>query len=278
MAKGAPTSAAGGTVPGDPLRHWRAVGLAATAAIVLSVPLYLLVHAARGSRPPPPAEAQYVGSERCKACHQKAYDGWKGSHHALAMQAAREQTVLGDFGGATFSHRGKTWRFFRRGEKFMVHAEGPDGALRDYEVAYTFGVAPLQQYLVVFPGGRLQCLSAAWDTAARRWFHVSPGPAAPPGDWLHWTRPGQGWNAMCADCHSTAVRKRYDPEKDEYQTTWSEIMVGCEACHGPGSRHVAWAAEPAMGRPPVENAALEVRTSRLAGPELVGLCAPCHAR
>jgi len=107
---------------------------------------------------------------------------------------------------------------------------------------------------------------------------VNPGPDAPPGDWLHWTRPGQGWNAMCADCHSTAVRKRYDPERDAYQTTWSEIMVGCEACHGPGSRHVAWADQPAMGRPSVENAALLTRTSKLSGPELVALCAPCHAR
>ncbi|HUL60493.1 MAG TPA: tetratricopeptide repeat protein [Anaeromyxobacteraceae bacterium] len=263
---------------GDPLRPWRAAGLAATAAIVLAAPLYLAVHAGRGPRSAPPGEPQFVGSERCKACHQKAYDAWKGSHHAKAMQAARDDTVLGDFGGATFLHRGKTWRFFRQGERFMVHAEGPDGALRDYEVAYTFGLEPLQQYLVVFPGGRLQCLSAAWDTRARRWFYVNPGPDAPPGDWLHWTRPGQSWNAMCADCHSTAVRKRYDPEKDAYRTTWSEIMVGCEACHGPGSRHAAWAAQPAMGRAPVENAALVTRTSRLAGPELVALCAPCHAR
>ncbi|HVO19767.1 MAG TPA: tetratricopeptide repeat protein [Anaeromyxobacter sp.] len=262
----------------DPLRRWRVVGVAATAIIALSVPLHLAVRSLRAPRAAPATEALYVGSERCKACHEKAYEAWKGSNHARAMQAARDGTVLGDFGGATLEHRGKTWRFFRQGERFLVHAEGPDGAMRDYEVAYTFGVAPLQQYLVVFPGGRLQALSMAWDTRARRWFYVNPGPDAPPGDWLHWTRPGQSWNAMCSDCHSTAVRKRYDPEQDAYQTTWSEIMVGCEACHGPASRHVAWADQPAMGRPQVENAALLTRTAKLAGPELVGLCAPCHSR
>jgi len=278
MARRSQTPDPGGPFERDPLRRWRAVGVTATAAIVLAIPLYLAVRALRGPRTAPAGEAQYVGSERCKACHRKAYDAWKGSNHEKAMQAARDGTVLGDFGGATFQHRGKTWRFFRRGETFMVHAEGPDGAMRDYEVAYTFGVEPLQQYLVVFPGGRLQALSAAWDTRAKRWYYVNPGPDAPPGDWLHWTRPGQSWNAMCSDCHSTAVRKRYDPEKDDYQTTWSEISVGCEACHGPGSRHVAWADQPAMGRPQVENAALVTRTSKLAGPELVGLCAPCHAR
>ena len=273
-----PASAPGGLTAGDPLRCWRVAGVVATAVIALAVPLHLGVRSLRGPRLAPQGEARFVGSERCKSCHQKAYDQWKGSHHAKAMQAAREGTVLGDFGGATLQHRGKTWRFFRQGERFMVTAEGPDGAMADYEVAYTFGVEPLQQYLVAFPGGRLQCLSAAWDTRAKRWFHVNPGPVAPPGDWLHWTRPGQNWNAMCADCHSTAVRKRYDPEKDAYETTWSEIRVGCEACHGPGSRHVAWADQPAMGRPQVENAALLTRTSRLTGPELVGLCAPCHAR
>ncbi|BDG02353.1 tetratricopeptide repeat protein [Anaeromyxobacter oryzae] len=278
MVNGLQTSDPRGTGKPDPLRRWRVAGVAATAVIVLAVPLHLAVRASRGPRTTAPAEARYVGSERCKACHQKPYDLWKGSHHARAMQAARDDTVLGDFGGATFQHRGKTWRFFRQGERFMVHAEGPDGAMHDYEVAYAFGLEPLQQYLIAFPGGRLQTLSMAWDTRAKRWFYVNPGPAAPPGDWLHWTRPGQSWNAMCSDCHSTAVRKRYDPEKDEYQTTWSEIMVGCEACHGPGSRHVAWAEQPAMGRPQVENAALVTRTARLAGPELVGLCAPCHAR
>jgi tetratricopeptide (TPR) repeat protein len=260
------------------LRRWRIAGVLAMAVVALSVPLYLAVRSLRGPRAAPPGEPQFVGSDRCKACHEKAWSAWKGSHHARAMQAPRDGTVLGDFGGATFTHRGKTWRFFRDGERYRVHAEGPDGRMADFDVAYTFGVEPLQQYLVAFPGGRLQALSVAWDTRAGRWFYVNPGPDAPPGDWLHWTRPGQGWNAMCSDCHSTAVRKRYDPERDDYQTTWSEIMVGCEACHGPGSRHVAWAEQPAMGRPQVENAELVTRTSRLGAPELVSLCAPCHSR
>ena len=46
---------------------------------------------------------------------------------------------------------------------------------------------------------------------------------------------------MCADCHSTGLRKNYDAAADQFATTWSEISVGCEACHGPGSAHVAWA-------------------------------------
>jgi tetratricopeptide (TPR) repeat protein len=118
----------------------------------------------------------------------------------------------------------------------------------------------------------------AWDTRAKRWFFLYPGKDIPPTDWLHWTRQAQNWNTMCADCHSTAVRKRYDVATDRFRTTWSEIMVGCEACHGPGSLHAAWAEQPAMARPPVENYALRTRTSDISNRELVDLCAPCHAR
>ncbi|MCU0293583.1 MAG: tetratricopeptide repeat protein [Thermoanaerobaculaceae bacterium] len=262
----------------DPLVRYRLVGVLATLAIVLSVPLYLVARSLRAPRASVPPEALYVGSERCAPCHKAAYEAWKGSHHELAMQAARDDTVLGDFNDARFELRGKTWRFFRRGERFMVLAEGPDDTLHEYEVAYTFGIDPLQQYLIPFPGGRLQCLSVAWDTRARRWFFLYPGRDIPPSDWLHWTRQAQNWNTMCADCHSTAVRKRYDVPTDTFHTTWSEIMVGCEACHGPGSRHAAWADQPAMARPQVDNHALVTRTSGLSNREVVDLCAPCHAR
>jgi predicted CXXCH cytochrome family protein len=188
----------------------------------------------------------YVGSERCGSCHPSEYAAWRGSHHALAMQPATDQTVLGDFSDASIHN----FRFSRRGPAFVVSADGVD---RD--VAYVFGVDPLQQLLVPFPDGRLQAVSVAWDTRARRWFSLSQD-AAPAGDWLHWTRGGQTWNTMCADCHSTNVAKNFDADTGTFRTTWSELSVGCEACHGAGGR----------------------RPTPAGGPALVERCAPCHAR
>ena len=46
---------------------------------------------------------------------------------------------------------------------------------------------------------------------------------------------------MCAECHSTGVRRNYDAANDRFATSFAEISVGCEACHGQGSRHVDWA-------------------------------------
>jgi len=194
----------------------------------------------------------YAGGEACAGCHAEQRTAWLGSHHDLAMQEATPATVLGEFDGATFTYAGVTTTFSRRGAKYFVRTDGPDGKLRDYEIAYTFGVEPLQQYLVAFPDGRLQALSICWDTrpaaqGGQRWFHLYPGERVDHKDILHWTGPLQNWNFMCAECHSTNVRKNYDAATDRFSTKWSEIDVSCEACHGPGSRHVAWAWAAAEG-------------------------------
>ena len=190
----------------------------------------------------------FVGSETCAECHQSEAQLWRASHHAHAMDHATENSVLGDFADATFDYHGVKSRFFRKDGKFYVETDGPDGKLATFEVRYTFGVAPLQQYLVEFADGRIQALSLAWDTrpkaaGGQRWFHLYPDEDIRHDDVLHWTKLNQNWNFMCAECHSTGVRKNYDAANDRFATTWAEISVGCETCHGQGSRHVAWARE-----------------------------------
>jgi hypothetical protein len=201
----------------------------------------------------------YVGSEACANCHQNEAKLWNGSHHQLAMDHATEKSVLGDFSGATFEHYGVKSRFFRRDSKFVVETDGPDGKLAEFEIKYTFGVAPLRQYLIEFPDGRLQALSIAWDSrpkdkGGQRWFHLYPDEEVGHDDILHWTNLNQNWNFMCAECHSSGVRKNYDAAKDTFATKCAEISVGCETCHGQGSAHVAWARENPGWRPDGEAA------------------------
>ena len=187
-------------------------------------------------------------------CHAREAERWKGSDHARAMQPANSATVLGNFDHATFEKDGVTSTFFSRDGEYFVRTDGPDGQLHDYKIDYTFGVDPLQQYLIAFPNGRYQALSIAWDSrpaaaGGQRWFHLYPQEKIDHRDILHWTGQLQNWNFMCADCHSTNLQKDYRLAEDRYQTTWSDINVSCEACHGPGSRHVAWAQDGPSGRP-----------------------------
>jgi len=190
--------------------------------------------------------ADFVGSKACRSCHIAESERWSRSHHSSAMAAATDSSVLANFKNTNVAGGSVLGTFFKRDGKFFVHTDGPDGRPGDFQVSYTFGVAPLQQYLVALSKGRLQALTTAWDSrpvaaGGQHWFSLYPESHSS-DDELHWTRPAQNWNHMCADCHSTNVRKNYDAAADSFSTTWSEIAVGCEACHGPGSRHVAWAA------------------------------------
>jgi predicted CXXCH cytochrome family protein len=261
------------------LYRWKIAGVVALLVVVVSIPLYVMREVQREEPAQAlPAQSTFVGRGECIECHAEAYDKWLGSDHDNAMDVASDETVLGDFDDAEFTHAGITSRFFRRDQGFFVLTEGPGGEMADFEIKYTFGIEPLQQYLVPFPGGRLQALPIAWDTERNRWFTLNPDTVIAPDDWLHWTRNGQNWNGMCAECHSTNLKKNFDPETGTFDTTWSEIDVSCEACHGPGSRHVAWAEVDPMAREPIENYGLEVVSSGLDNREYVEMCAPCHSR
>jgi predicted CXXCH cytochrome family protein len=219
----------------------------------------------------PHAAAAYVTSAACKECHAVQFAAWDRSQHAAAMAEASERTVLGDFANARFTSGGITSTFIRRDGQYLVETDGPDGRPAQFAIKYTFGIAPLQQYLIELPRGRLQALSIAWDTRAKaeggqRWFHLYSGQRIGSDDPLHWTGLQQNWNFMCADCHSTRLRKNFNAATNEFHTTWSEISVGCEACHGPGSKHVDWARNRGTGQPvPVAAAGLEVAFSERKG-------------
>lgn len=202
--------------------------------------------------------ASYVGSQTCAGCHAHEQEAWQASDHARAMQRANPRTVLGGFDNVKFSYAGVTSTFFQRDGKFFVTTDGPDGKHADYEIKYTFGLRPLQQYLIEMPGFRFQALNIAWDArpkeqGGQRWFHLYPKERITHNDELHWTRPAQNWNFMCADCHSTELRKNYDANSGGFKTQWAEISVGCEACHGPASRHVAWSKAKQAGKQSNDN-------------------------
>lgn len=161
-----------------------------------------------------PRELEYVGRTVCVSCHPAQVDAWTGSDHDRAMS--------------------------RPSEGLLTDLAAMPGEPLAERVRHGFGFEPLQQFLVATERGRLQVLPLAWDTrpaaeGGQRWFEPNPGASA------HWRGPAYNWNHACAECHSTGVRKRYDLERDAFTTTFTELDVSCEACHGRGSEHVRWA-------------------------------------
>ena len=235
--------------------------------------------AERGDAPAAASTLRYVGSQACRGCHVDQHHAWRDSHHAQAMMTVSSSSVAGNFDSARFDYLGAVSEFYRRDGGYFVRTDGADGELAEFAVTHTFGVEPLQQYLVSFPDGRLQALGIAADTrrgAPAEWFHLYPGEEVRAGDRLHWTGADQNWNFMCADCHSTDVRKNYDADSDRYDTRWAEISVGCEACHGPASGHVQWGAMGGRAMSDDENLGFASRGGD-AGSE-IETCVRCHAR
>lgn len=233
--------------------------------------------------------ASLVGRDSCAACHQPQADAFHGSHHDQAMAVATDESVLADFNDQTLEHYGVTSRMFRDGERFMINTEGPDGQMHDYEVKFTFGVEPLQQYMVEIDRpadakedeiGKVQVLRVSWDTEKKIWFYLTPPDVfekIEPTDVLHWTGITQNWNTTCAVCHSTGYHKNFDVATNSYHTTFSEIDVSCEACHGPASYHVDLAERTSLfwDRKHGYGLAKLKTESNLAQ---INTCAPCHSR
>ncbi len=232
--------------------------------------------------------ATYVGRSSCIECHQQEAEAFHGSHHDLAMDDATDETVRGNFDDQTLTHFGITSRFFKRDGRFFVNTAGPDGALQDFEIKYVFGYEPLQQYMVEFDRaddlsddeiGRVQVLRLCWDTEGERWFYLSPpdvNQKLEPDDPLHWTGISMRWNTSCADCHSTNFHKNFDLLTKTFRSSFSEIDVSCEACHGPASHHV----EIMRSRGWLSNRTQTGLTSLKEGSALLQIetCAKCHSR
>jgi predicted CXXCH cytochrome family protein len=270
--------------------RWALLSLLLLPGLFLFVWLRSTEHKDTASAPERPAaisppglpieHAAYVNNKQCLSCHADQAAQWKDSHHAKAMAPASKESVRGDFNNTEFKHQGVRTRFYMREGKFFVNTDGPDGKLADFEIKYTFGVEPLQQYLIEMPGGRLQPLQIAWDAPKRQWFHLLPKEKAPAGDVLHWTGRYQTANTMCIGCHTTNYQKNYDAKTDSFASRWSEPNVSCQACHGPGKPHVEWAALKAAGKAPtaIANYGLNVDTKIKDGAKQGEVCTSCHAR
>jgi tetratricopeptide (TPR) repeat protein len=241
----------------------------------------------------------FTGSASCESCHVTQFSLWQNSHHDLAMQMPTPETVLGDFDNAEFTYNGITTTFYTRGDKYFVRTDGEEGKLADFPVDYVFGVYPLQQYLIPLSRGRWQALSIAWDArpeagGGQRWYHLYPDEAVDFKDPLHWTGPYQNWNTRCAECHSTQLEKNYSPADRSFDTSFAEIDVSCEACHGPGATHIALAngdkldGSPNSGFPTAlaqrgtwefsAQESIAKRTSALKSRAQIDSCGRCHAR
>jgi predicted CXXCH cytochrome family protein len=223
----------------------------------------------------------YVGSDKCTDCHSEAAAAWQGSHHQLAWTMPGPDTVIADFDGTSFTHDGSTTQFSETEGEYRMTITERDGSVTQYPVHSVAGIEPLQQYLLETEDGRLQSNDIVWDAEKKEWYTLYPDQDLPLGDGLHWTGSYKTWNARCAECHATDYQRNFGQRTQKYASTQAEIGVGCEACHGPASAHLDWAAGRAIAKSSIDlnELGLTISLTPDAGAEVqIQQCAGCHSR
>lgn len=205
--------------------------VATAMSYLLCVVLLLFSHLISASEKP-------YTSENCIACHQAETKQWQLSDHAKSMALPDASSVLANFNNQTASHYTQRARFFTENDLYKATIfDSEDDTGETFDIKYTFGHFPLQQYLVETSSGRLQVLPFAWDSrpkdgGGQKWYHNYATEEITAKDRLHWRQPLQNWNGMCADCHSDELTRKYDTNSNTFDSTYSHINVGCVSCHG----------------------------------------------
>ena len=201
------------------------------------------VTVANDSTAPKNVAPAYAGAQTCQSCHQSEYDQWQQSDHFKAMQTANKDTVLGDFNDIEVNFHDIATRFFIEDGQYKLTTTNKQNKVQTFAVPYTFGFYPLQQYLVDVGEGKLQAFNIAWDSRTKeeggqRWFHLQPIEKITPEHPFFWQRHFQNWNSRCADCHTTDLKRNFEPKTNSFDTQFSEVNVACESCHGPAGQHI----------------------------------------
>ncbi|MGH9329999.1 MAG: HEAT repeat domain-containing protein [Vicinamibacterales bacterium] len=227
----------------------------------------------------PNATSDYLGSESCKSCHEDQYASWKKSLHVQMTRPVEEARVLGDFRpGTRFEKYGRAYAMDTRdGRRFVKVGRGAASVKEEeFEVHYTLGARRFQGYLSRLPEGRIYVLPVFWHVETGQWIdfkEITPLPIEG-SDAAHDFR--QIWNVNCFNCHATNLAQNFDTATKTYRTSWTEMGIGCEACHGPGREHSnamrAWKAGESH-RP----SALKITSPRTAAPrQIFDTCGYCH--
>ncbi len=182
------------------------------------------------------AAADYLGAAACAECHAEIYTRWQASPHGRAMALPAAATVVGDFSGTVTLADG-TVTPSRDGEQFFMEMRsGSHQEKHRVDLVLASGKQH-QLYAVRGADGSYTLLPIIWSARVRRWLPLSLYQAADldPRSSAYWR--GGDLIRGCLTCHLSQMYRRVGA--DGGQTTWVDLSVNCESCHGPGREHVA---------------------------------------
>jgi hypothetical protein len=229
-------------------------GVVASAAVV-AVAALATVHARRDGvslddAPLPVDHSGYVGSGACRSCHPSQFETWSASYHRSMTQLATPEAVLAPFRGQVLEGHGRRYELFEEDGRFWVDMQDPDDPSPSSprvrrRIVMTTGSHHEQDFWFESgPGRAVSHFPFVWRIAEKAWLPNGSTFLGPPRDPSVVPRIERGgWNRNCIQCHATGAVPAIRREQTE--TVAAELGIACEACHGPGDRHVRVNEDPA---------------------------------
>jgi hypothetical protein len=214
-------------------------------------------------------DARPIGSAACAACHAEEHKSYALTAHSKALADVSPATEPPD---GAFEHKlsGRSYRVYRKGgelrhEELLRTAEGKEIARIDLPVRYRVGSGHFTRTYLVEVDGFLHESPITWYVSKGKW-GMSPGYDAP----QHWGFE-RAARLTCLACHAGRVEPTGE---SAHKMTFREKAIGCENCHGPGSRHQEFHAAHKLATG--ERDFTIVHPGKLSRPLLESVCAACH--
>jgi predicted CXXCH cytochrome family protein len=237
-------------------------------------------------------DAGFVTSNSCRSCHPREYDTWHGSYHRTMTQPAIPSAVIAPLSNLRLFNRGREYFIWRDADEYWIdmvdsdwehdllaRGQSPDGVPNPPRV---------RTRIVMTTGSHHQ--QTYWVASATRgvlynvpfMYLVEDQRLVPREDvFLRPPDAGRGhdvWNNNCIECHSVAGEGNFDQSGMAHSEV-AELGISCEACHGPGYKHLQ------ANRDPIRRLALHrsdqsddtiVQPARLTAQAAAHVCGQCH--
>lgn len=224
----------------------------------------LLVALASGAQLVAGPDDGYVGSKSCARCHSALYERYLKTSMGRSIVPAGATARLAPAGAPVrVSNDGVDYEIENRGGDLYQTESQRDASGRElfrvtHKLEFAVGSGANGIGYAIRRGGYLFEAPLSYYARGKTW-DLSPGYE---GERLGFNRlMAQG----CVVCHSGRARPVAGSDGLYLDPPFEEMAIGCENCHGPGSRHVA---RPAKGS--------IVNPARLPARRASEICMNCH--
>ena len=176
---------------------------------------------------------RYVGNKACVECHA-AQAPQLNAPMGQAMEVAPDCRIINARGSLTFKNGPYTYELARRGKSVLYTVSDGEKSIST-PILYCFGQGHIgQTYLFRYNDLLYETRVSYFEKLRKLDFTIGHKPAVPTSleDALGRAIGGEE-PQQCFGCHSTGAVHGLELKLDQLNAG-----VGCEACHGPGEKHL----------------------------------------